>query len=285
MAGKIKIFADSTCDLSKDLIKEFDVTIVPLHIILGNKEYEDGRGILPADIIKWSNETNLTPKTSAPGTDTIEELFGPYANDDTEIICFTISEEMSTTANVIRLMAQTLGIEERVHVVDSRNLSTGIGLLVLEACDMAEKGMPVNEILEKINDTIPKVRASFVIDTLTFLHRGGRCSALTSLAGTVLGLHPEIVVKNGKMGVGHKYRGKMNNVTINYAKALEAELLKAKPNRVFITHSPMDESIVREVHRYLESLGRFERILETDAGGVVTSHCGPGTLGVLFIAE
>lgn len=282
--AKVKIMADSTCDLSKDLVQEFDITIIPLHIMLGNKDYEDGRGIVPGDIIKWSDEKKMTPKTAAPGTDTIEEIFAPYKDDDTEIICFTISEEMSTTANVVRLMSQTMDMEERVHVVDSRNLSTGIGLLVLEACDMASLGMSANVIVDQINELIPKVRASFVVDTLTYLHRGGRCSAVAAIAGTVLGLHPEIVVRDGKMGVGRKYRGRMDKVTLDYAKALEKELLNAKPGRVFITHSPTDETIIREVRRYLESLGYFDRILETEAGGVVTSHCGPGTLGVLFIS-
>ncbi len=285
MDKKVKIMADSTCDLSKDLLQEYNVTIIPLHIILGNNEYEDGRGVTPDEILKWSDENKLTPKTSAPGAEAIEAAFEPYKDDDTEIVVFTISEEMSTTANVVRLIAQSMDMEERVFVFDSANLSTGIGLQVLEACDMARLGMGAAEIVAQLAEIRDKVRASFVIDTLTYLHRGGRCSGVAALAGAVLGIHPEIVVRNGKMEVGAKYRGKMSQVTVKYAQSLEEDLLEARPGRVFITHSPTDVAIVRDVRRYLESLNYFDRILETDAGGVITSHCGPGTLGVLFIEK
>lgn len=277
--------ADSTCDLSRDLIQEYNITIIPLHIILGENEYEDGKNVTPDEILKWSDANKTTPKTSAPGADAVEATLSPYKDDDTEIICFTISEDMSTTANVIRLISQSLDMEERVHVINSENLSTGIGLQVLEACDMANKGMAVEDILAELEVIKKKVRASFVIDTLTYLYRGGRCSSLAAFAGSVLGIHPEIIVKDGKMTVGRKYRGKMSQVTIQYAESLEEALKNARPERVFITHSPTDVAILRDVRRYLESLDYFDRILETDAGGVITSHCGPGTLGVLFIEK
>ena len=151
--------------------------------------------------------------------------------------------------------------------------------------DRAQEGKAAVEITERIYDLRPRVRASFVVDTLTYLHRGGRCSGVAALAGSVLKLHPKIVVKDGAMGVAKKYRGKLASVVRAYVTDMEDELRLARPERVFITHSGCDRTIVEETRSYLEELGVFEEILETRAGGVVSSHCGPGTLGVLFIAR
>ena len=192
---------------------------------------------------------------------------------------------MSNMGNVIRLAAQALEAEDRVHYIDSRNLSTGIGHLVVEAAELAQKDAPAEEIVKYVTALIPKVRASFVVDTLTYLHRGGRCSGLAAMAGSVLRLHPKISVKDGVMGAGKKYRGKYSSIIVDYAREMEAELRKAKPDRVFVTHTVPDSSRepVEQVLSYLRSLGYFKEVLETKAGGVVSSHCGPGTLGVLYI--
>jgi len=183
------------------------------------------------------------------------------------------------------LAAEELEAEDLVHVVDSANLSTGIGLQVLLAATLAKEGKSINEILEVIEEKKGKIRASFVVDTLTYLHRGGRCSGVAALAGGVLKLHPKIEVVAGKMDASKKYRGKMNSVVMNYVKDMEEDLKKAEPSRVFITHSGCDEKMVASVRTYLEELNVFDEILETRAGGVISSHCGPGTLGVLYIAE
>lgn len=280
----VKIISDSTCDLSKELLDEFSVSILPLHIILGEEEYEDGEGITPEKIYEWSDAHKATPKTSAPSIQRAVELFAPHLENNGQIVCFAISEDMSASANVMRLAAEELEAEERIFVIDSANLSTGIGLLVLEAATMAKNGLDAKEIAEKIEALKPKVRASFVVDTLTYLHRGGRCSGLAAMAGGVLKLHPRIEVVNGKMGPGKKYRGKIDRVIMDYVRDMEASLKTAKPERVFITHSGCDKEIEERVFDYLKSLKYFDRILITRAGGVVSSHCGPGTLGVLFIA-
>lgn len=175
-------------------------------------------------------------------------------------------------------------MEDRIRVIDSGNLSTGIGLLVLEAAVMAQNGMTADDIVEEIEKLKPRVKASFVVDTLTYLHRGGRCSGLAALAGGALKLHPKITVENGKMKPDKKYRGKMDSVIINYVKEMTPELVNAKADRVFITHSGCDKELVDSVRTYLNALGRFGEILETRAGGVISSHCGPGTLGVLFLS-
>jgi DegV family protein with EDD domain len=205
----------------------------------------------------------------------------PFLKQGMELVCFAISEDMSTSANIMRLAAEELGAEDRVFVIDSMNLSTGIGHLVVEAAIMAKQGKCGREITEQIEN----VRASFVVDTLIYLYRGGRCSGLSAMVGSALKLHPMIVVKDGKMSAAKKYRGNISKVIMNYAKDLEDALKCARTDRVFITHSGCDSAIVDSVRKYLEELDIFDEILETRAGGVVSSHCGPGTLGVLFIAK
>ncbi len=279
----IRILADSTCDLSKELVARYGVRILPLKVHLGDKEYSDGVDITPEEIYRWSDENKATPKTAAVAVPDIEEAIRSYPEED-ELIIFSISGQMSTTGNVMRLAASTLGAEDRVYAIDSENLSTGIGLLVIEAAEMAADGLSAKEIVRRIEELRPLVRASFVVDTLAFLYRGGRCSGLAALAGTALRLHPRIAVVNGVMEAGKKYRGKLSHVILSYVKDMEEALCNARPERVFITHSGCDPEIVGEVRRYLEGLGHFQEILETRAGSVVSSHCGPGTLGVLFIA-
>ncbi len=281
----VKIISDSTCDLSKELLQKYEVSLLPLHIILGERECEDGRDISPDEIYRWSDEHKSTPKTSAPALDRAMELLGPYVEAGREVVCFSISEEMSTSANVIRLAAEKLGGSQLVTVIDSSNLSTGIGLLVVEAAIMAQEGKDGKEIARRIEELKPFVRASFVVDTLVYLYRGGRCSGLAAMAGGVLKLHPKIVVEKGKMSPTKKYRGRMNKVLIDYVRDMEEDLKNAKKDRVFITHSGCDRETVRMVYDYLKELNVFEEILITRAGGVISSHCGPGTLGVLFIAE
>ena len=279
----IKIISDSTCDLTKDLIEKYNISILPLHIHLDEEEYQDGVTITPDEIYKWADAHNTTPKTSAVSMAEAIDMFEPYIEKGDEIICFSISSSMSANYNVLRLAAEDLEAEDKIHVIDSANLSTGIGLLVIEAAIMAQEGKSSEEIVKRIEELKPLVSASFVVDTLTYLHRGGRCSSVAALAGGVLKLHPKIVVENGKMDANKKYRGKMNSVIISYAKDIEDDLKNAKKDRVFITHSGCDQSILDEVYTYLESLNLFDEILVTRAGGVVSSHCGPGTLGVLFI--
>lgn len=279
----VKIISDSTCDLSLELIAKYDIDILPLHILLGEDEYEDGKNITPEQIYSWSDENKTTPKTSAPALTDAIELFKQYIDEGREIVCFSISSSMSTSGNVMRIAAEELEAEDRITVIDSANLSTGIGLLVIEAAIMAQNNHTVEEIISAIETLKPNVRASFVVDTLTYLYRGGRCNAVSAMAGGVLKLHPKIVVENGAMNASKKYRGKINSAIMMYVKDMEDDLKAARPNRVFITHSGCDRTIVEEVHSYLENLGVFSEILETRAGGVISSHCGPGTLGVLFI--
>ncbi len=279
----VKIIADSTCDLSKELLEKYDISILPLHIVLGDKEYKDGLEISPDEIYEWSNANKEAPKTSAVAISDTIDIYSKYIKEHEEIICFSISGQMSTTVNVMRMAAEELELEDRIHIIDSENLSTGGGLLVIEAAIMAKEGKTAKEIVAYINQLKPAVRASFIVDTLTFLHRGGRCSGVAALAGGALKLHPKIVVENGGMKPDKKYRGKMSSAILTYAKDLELQIKNAKTDRVFITHSGCEKEIIDSIYQYLEELGLFKEILITRAGGVISSHCGPGTLGVLFI--
>ena len=280
----VKIISDSTCDLSEELIARYDIDILPLHIILGEEDFEDGRGISPDEIYQWSDMHRQSPKTAACAISDAMAALEPYVSVGREVIIFSISSSMSSTFSVLNMAAEQLDATHLVTVIDSMNLSTGVGLQVIEAAEMAQAGKSAKEIAAHIEAIRPLVRASFVVDTLTYLHRGGRCSGLAAMMGGALRLHPRIGVAEGKMSPGKKYRGKMDRVILTYAQEMEEDLRKANPSHVFITHSGCPESTIAPVREWLQSLNRFQEIHVTRAGGVVSSHCGPGTLGVLFIA-
>lgn len=281
----VKIISDSTCDLSQELLERYDIAVLPLQVTLGDESYEDGVNITVDEIYEWADENKTTPKTAAPAMETAAGVLAPWLEKGMDLICFSVSESMSTSANVMRLAAKELKATDRVTVINSQNLSTGGGLMVIEAAIMAQQGKSAEEITAHVKSLRPLVRASFVVDTLTYLHRGGRCSSVAALAGGMLKLHPKIVVAEGKMGVSKKYRGKMTRVLPEYVEDMKDELLNARTDRVFITHSGCEQETIDQVKTILEGLNHFDEILITRAGSVISSHCGPGTLGVLFIAN
>lgn len=281
----VKVITDSTCDLSDELLKRYDIEMLPLYIRMGDDEYKDRVNTTPEEIYKWSDANHLTPQTAAASIDDCKKILEPHMQAGDDVVMITISSDMSTTINVVKIAAEELDYEDHVYVIDSMNLSTGVGLLVIEAAIMAKEGKTPEEIVSVIEALRPYVRASFVVDTLTFLHRGGRCSATAALVGSLLKIKPRIFVKDGKMDAGKKYRGPLDKVIVQYVKDMESSLKNARPDRVFITHSGCDSEIVEKVKAYLQELNIFDEILETRAGGVISSHCGPGTLGVLFIEK
>ncbi len=279
----IRILADSTCDLTKELAEKYDIQIAPLHIVLGEKEFLDGVEITPDEIYAWADENEDTPKTSAIGFEEAYEVVKQIVDTEDEILVFTISGKMSTTANVFRLVVEELELEDKVSVIDAENLSTGTSLILLKAASMVKEGKSRTEICQAVEKLKSKVKASFVVDTLTYLHRGGRCSSVAALAGGVLKLHPKIVVADGSMSADKKYRGKIEKAIFDYIKDMEDALKKADSERVFITHSGCEQETIDKVYHYLKDLNYFDEILITRAGGVISSHCGPGTLGVLYL--
>ncbi len=281
-AAAVRIVADSTCDLSQDLIEKYGISILPLHIVLEMESFCDGDEISPDEIYAWSEKNKKTPKTAAVGFDRAMDLMKSMQEKGEEVIFIGISEAMSTTCNVMRMVREELHYE-KMFVVDSMNLSTGIGLLVLRAAEMAGDGYRAEEIVQMLEKIREKVRASFVVERLDYLAMGGRCSAVTALLGTTLHLKPRIEVNGGKMSAGKKYRGGQDKVILKYVQEMKDALLIADPERVFITHSGCREETIGEVKAFLESLNRFREICITRAGGVISSHCGPGTLGVLYL--
>jgi len=281
----VTIITDSTSDLSKELLEKFDIRVLPLHVSLGDMEFLDGVDITPDYLYRWSDINKATPKTSAVSISDTRTCLENVLNIAEKAIVFCISGEISSSYSVVKMVAEEMQMQDRIFVIDSRNLSTGIGQQIMEAAAMIEKGIQAEEIVKQIKEIRPYVRTSFVVDTLTYLHRGGRCSDIVALAGGVLKLHPCIFVSNGKMHVGRKYRGNIKKAIDDYIFDLETELINAKSDRIFITHSIGDDEIIETVKKQLEELHRFEEIYVTKVGSVISSHCGPGTLGISFIAS
>ena len=279
--GKIRITADSTCDLSESLLQKYEISILPLNIVLDMKSYSDGEEISPDEIYAWSEKMHKTPKTAAVAYDRALEMASAFQENGDEMIFFGISESMSTTCNVMRMVKEELNYTG-MYIIDSQNLSTGIGLQVLRAAELAGQGLAAQEIVTQIEQERGRVRASFVVERLDYLAMGGRCSSVVALFGGKLKLKPRIEVTDGKMEAGKKYRGNQDKVILKYVQDMEMQLRQADPHRIFITHSGCEEAVIRSVEEYLKGLHHFEEILITRAGGVISSHCGPGTLGVLF---
>lgn len=282
MSEKILIASDSTCDLNSELIERYNVKILPLGVNLGNNLYRDGVDINPDDIYKFYEETGELPKTSAVNMADFSDFFEKYTDEGYSIICFTISSDMSATFNNARMAAEEF---DNVYVVDSRNLSTGSGLLVCAAGDMALAGKGAKEIYDTVCDMRDRVSASFVIDDLEFLHKGGRCSALAAFGANLLKLKPCITVKGGKMGVSKKYRGNFLQVLNTYVKDQLGDGSDVECDRVFVTHAGCDEDIYTSCVDQVKESGIFKEVLITRAGCTVSSHCGRNTLGVLFIKK
>ncbi len=280
---KVIITADSTCDLSPELASKNEIKIIPLYINLGEKSLADnGSEIVPDDIYEFVGETGNLPTTSACPVGNYAEIFKELTEAGYDVVHLNISSGFSCTHQNACLAAEDF---PNVYVVDSRNLSTGSGLLVLEAAEMAKEGMPAADIAEKLRELAPKADASFVIDDLTYLHKGGRCSAVAKFGANLLKLKPSIQVKNGAMGVSKKYRGDYKLCVEQYIKDKLADTDSINPKRVFVTHTKCDDEIVKLAVDTVNSFFKFDEVIETTAGCTVTTHCGPDTLGVLFFRK
>ncbi len=276
----VKITSDSTCDLSPELIEKYDISITPLTVHCGECSGSDGLGITPEDIYEYVAKSGKLPKTSAVNVYDYVQEFRRWRDAGKTVVHFCISADFSACFQNANLAADEVG---GVLVVDSRSLSSGQGLLVLRAAEMAAAGSSAEEIWQECTELTGRVEASFVVDSLDYLYKGGRCSALSAFGGNLLRLKPCIEVHGGKMVPGKKYRGKIEHVMLQYV----AERVSARGDidwtRAFITHTRCAPEAVAAVRAKLEELGHFEEILDTTAGATVTSHCGPNTLGVLFI--
>lgn len=280
MEKKILITSDSTTDLSPELREKYNIKILPLGVTLGDEVFQDGVNVNADMLYDYYEKTGKLPKTSAVNIAEASDFFEQYVNEGYTIIHFTISSEMSNTYQNCCIAAENF---DNVHIVDGHNLSTGGGLVVLTAAEMAQKGATVEEIIEKVNEVIPCVDASFVIDNLEYLYKGGRCSAVSALGANLLKLKPCIHVANGKMSVGKKYRGKYKDTLIEYVKEHLGDASDVKLDKIFITHAGCDQDIIDTVKAQVESQANFENIYITRASCTISSHCGRNTLGILFI--
>jgi len=282
MSEKVLIISDSTSDLSSELIERYGIKIIPLSVNVGGKEYTDGVDINPDMIYENYEKTGQLPKTAAINIATFTDIFEKYTGEGYSIVVFTISGEMSATQSNARIAASDF---ENVHVVDTRNLSTGGGLLVLTAAELAEQGKSAKEIADECTRLASYVDASFVIDSLEFLHKGGRCSALAALGANLLQLKPCITVKDGKMGVNKKYRGKFAAVLPTYISDRMGDASDINIDKVFVTHAGCDPQIIDLCVNKVKEIAPEANVMITRAGCTVSSHCGRNTLGVLFIKK
>lgn len=282
MASDIIITSDSTTDLSKELCERYKITVMPLCITLGDKLYTDGVDITPDDIYAHHDRTGELPKTTATNVGDCLDFFSQFTSHGKTVIHFTISSEMSSTYNNACMAAEELG---NVYIIDTKNLSTGGGLLVITAAELLNQGLPVEEIVEKTRETVARVDASFVIDNLEYLYKGGRCSAVAMLGANLLKLKPCIQVKNGKMDVAKKYRGRYADVLKQYVVDKIGDYSDIDLDRVFVTHAGCDPQLVNDIVELVKKTAPFKEVFLTRAGCTVSSHCGANTLGVLFIRK
>lgn len=278
----VRVSADSTCDLSPELLEAYQIQTMPLYVVMSGVSYRDGVDITPDELYEKIRQENKIGSTAAINVDEYITFFRRQRENCGGVVHFTISGEMSSCYQNACIAAAEVG---DVYVVDSRNLSTGIGHLALRAAELARQGMPAREIaahMERIRD---KLDVSFVPSTLEFLRMGGRCSAVAALGANLLRLKPCIQVKDGNMGVGKKYTGSMEVVLQKYIRDRLANPEELDLSRIFITHSGIDEKLIRHARETLLACAPFHEVLVTRAGCTVSNHCGPGTLGVLFFRK
>ena len=278
----IKITADSTADLG-DYFLERNIGIFPLSVILGDDTFDDGFDVTPDKIYDFVAKTGKLPKTAAKGVEDYKEFFEKLTADGSSVIHFDISKELSSSNEHAAAAAAQM---KNVYVIDSKSLSTGTGLLAMYAADLRDEGkLSAKEIYEKCLARVDKVQASFVVDTMEYLYKGGRCSGLASFFADALKIKPSLILRDGKITVGPKYMGNMVKSITKYCENIIESYPHADKTRVFVTHTSADEKVVEAAKAVVrEKIGPVE-IIETVPGSVVTSHCGKGTLGILYIND
>ena len=278
----IKILSDSTCDLSPALLEQNNITLAPLTIVKDGVAYQDGITITPADIFAHVAAGGSLCSTAALSVGVYQEIFEQYAKEYDGVIHVNIGSGFSSSYQNACLAAEDI---PNVRVVDSQNLSTGQGLVVLKAAELAKTCSDLDALHSELTAFTEKVEASFVLDQLKYMVKGGRCSSAAALGANLLNLKPCIEVKDGKMSVVKKYRGNYVKCLTSYASDRLANREDIDDQRIFITHTPVSDEQLEAVKDTVAQLGNFRETLVTDAGCTVSCHCGPGTLGVLFVRK
>ncbi len=278
----IKIISDSTADLPKELLEKYDIQVVPLSVTLGENTYKDGEEICAKDIFKYYDEHKILPKTSAVSVLEYTEIFTPWVEKGYDVIHFTISSTMSACYQNACIAAVELG---HVWSIDSANLSSGIGLQVVLAAELAKKGESAEVIAREINEAKTRADASFILSQLEFLHKGGRCSGVAALGANLLKLKPCIEVCEGKMKVGKKYRGSYEKCAIEYVRDRLVDNDNIETDIIFLTWTGVDEKLLKEVEKEIRKAHKFHTVIVNEAGSTISGHCGPGTFGVLYFRK
>ena len=279
---RVKILADSTCDLTPALLRQYDITLTPLVVIKDGQQFHDGVDITPSDIFAHVDAGGKLCSTAAVSEYEYTQMFARFAPDYDTVIQITIGSGFSACYQNACLAAQAF---PNVIVIDSENLSTGQGLLVIAAARLAEQGLSGEEIAAQVRALVPKVEASFLVERLDYLYKGGRCSAVAALGANMLKLKPCIEVKDGKMGVCKKYRGSFEHAVAQYVQERLEGRSDIRPELAFITHPAAQPSVVQAAKDAAAKYGAFSEVIETNAGCTVSCHCGPHTLGILFIRK
>ena len=275
----IKITADSTCDLPSAILREMDITLAPLYIHAGDQVFRDGVDITPDEVFRFADTHGQLCKTGAINIEEYKEFFAELSPRYEAVVHLNIGQEFSICHQNATLAAQEFS---NVYVVDSRNLSTGSGHLVYDAALMARDGAGAREIVGALEEEVPRIDASFMIDRLDYLHKGGRCSGLEAIGARLLGIKPCIEVVEGKMRVGKKYRGQFELTLDKYVQDRLSQKENIDTRRLFITHPACSEEDVARVRASVANLIDFDEVIESRAGCTISSHCGPKTLGILF---
>ena len=279
---RVKIISDSTCDLSPALLERYDIAVTPLCVIKDGKEFHDGVDITPADIFTHVDGGGELCSTAAVSQFEYTQMFTRYAKEYDEVVQINIGSNFSCCYQNACLAAQEF---DNVFVVDSGNLSTGQGLLVVAAAKFAQQGVSGIEIAERVRALVPKVETSFLIDRLDYMRKGGRCSTVAALGANLLKHKPCIEVREGKMSVCKKYRGSFEKCIRQYVKERLDGREDIAPELAFITHAAADANVVAAAKEEAAQYGSFETVEETQAGCTVSCHCGPNTLGILFVRK
>ena len=280
--SKIMITCDSTADLTKELYAKYEATVVPMGVNLGDEFRRDGLNITISDIFEYVAASGQLPKTSAVSVGEYDDVFRPLVEQGYEVVHVSLSSSLSSSHQNACLAAEELG---NVYVVDSKSLSTGIGHLVLLGRELAASGMTASEVAAALEELREKLDVSFVLQTLEYLHKGGRCSGVAAFGANLMKLRPEIEVVDGKMQVGRKYRGNMEKTVLAYIRGRLEGREDIRLDRIFITHSGCPQEIVEKAEALVRELHPFQEVIVTTAGSTITSHCGPDCLGVLFLKK
>lgn len=279
---KIKTTSESTCDLSEELLKRYDIALMPLYVIMEGKTYQDGVDIYAQDVFRHVDAGGKLCSTSAVNAEDYRRFFSVFSDQYDAVIHVSIGSGFSTCYQNASIAAAAF---ENVYVVDSMNISTGQGHLVVEAAQLSAKSMSAVEIMSRLHEMRSRVESSFVLDRLDYMQKGGRCSATAALGANLLRIKPCLSVQGGRMDVTEKYRGSLERCVEKYVKDRLKDRRDLRRDRIFITHTDCPETVLEAARNAVKKYAEFDEILETQAGCTISCHCGPHTLGILFITE